>query len=89
MKTLIALSTGLLLLGSVAAVAGQPERPGAFGRDRAAGVQSFQEGGANDQGKPGASEWGTIAGERGGDNGQINRDYKKDHGGNPTKGNDK
>ena len=51
--------------------------------------KSFQEGGANDQGKPGASEWGTIAGERGGDNGQINRDYKKDHGGNPTKGNDK
>ena len=89
MKTLIALSTGLLLLGSAAAVAGQPENPGQFGRDRAAGVQSFQEGGANDKGKPGASEWGQIAGERAGDNGQINRDYKDSVGGSPTKGNDK
>ena len=89
MKTLIALSTGLLLLGSVAAVAGQPERPGAFGRDRAAGVQSFQEGGANYEGKPGASEWGTIAGTRASENGQINRAYKDAQGGSPTKGNDK
>ena len=85
MKTLIALSAGLLLLGSAAAVAGQPERPGAFGRDRAAGVQGFQE----NQSAPGASEWGQIAGERAGNNGQINRAYKDKNGGSPTKGNDK
>ena len=89
MKTLIALSAGLLLLGSTAAVAGQPENPGQFGRDRAAGVQSYQEGGKNDAGEPGASEWGQIAGERAGDNGQKNRDYKDAVGGSPTKGNDK
>lgn len=89
MKSLIALTSGLVILGTVVAMAEQPERPGAFGRDRAEGVQSFQEGGTNDQGKPGASEWGKIAGERGGDNGQINRDYKDSHGGSPTKGNDK
>ena len=89
MKILIALSTGLLLLGSVAAVAGQPERPGAFGRDRAAGVQSFQKGGDEDLGKPGASEWGTIAGDRASTNGEVNREYKDREGGSPTKGNDK
>ena len=88
MKTFIALSTGLLLLGSAAAVAGQPENPGQFGRDRAAGAQDFREGGATDV-KPGASEWGQIAGERAGDNGQINRAYKDSVGGSPTKGNDK
>ena len=89
MKTLIALSAGLLLLGSAAAIAGQPENPGQFGRDRAAGVKSFQEGGVNDAGDPGASEWGQIAGERAGENGQINRKYKDSVGGSPTKGNDK
>ena len=89
MKTLIALSAGLLLLGSAAAIAGQPENPGQFGRDRAAGVKSFQEGGVNDAGDPGASEWGKIAGERAGENGKINRDYKDAEGGSPTKGNDK
>ena len=85
MKTLIALSAGLLLLGSVAAVAGQPENPGKFGRDRAAAIQGFQE----SQAAPGASEWGQIARERAGDNGKINRDYKDAVGGSPTKGNDK
>ena len=84
MKTLIALSAGLLLLGSVAAVAGQPENPGQFGRDRAAGVQKFQEGGEWEEGKPGASEWGQIARQRAGDNGEINRAYKDAEGGSPT-----
>ena len=89
MKTLIALSAGLLLLGTGAAVAGQPENPGQFGRDRAAGVQKFQEGGEWEEGKPGASEWGREASKRAGDNGQINRDYKDSVGGSPTKGSDK
>src|SRR6187431_2450184 len=76
MKSIIPIATSLLLIGTAAAFAGQPERPGALGRDRAEGVQSFQKGGANDTGAPGASEWGKIAGERAGANGQINRDYK-------------
>ena len=86
MKTLIALSAGLLLLGSAAAVAGQPENPGQFGRDRAAAIQGFQENPA----APGASEWGHEASKRAGDNGEMNRDYKDSVGGSPTsKGNDK
>jgi len=84
MKTIIALSSGLLLLGTVAALAGQPERPGAFGRDRATGVQSFQKGGANEGGEPGASEWGHTAAERAGTNGTLNQDYKDQNGGSPT-----
>ena len=85
MKSLIPIATSLLLVGTAAAFAGQPERPGAFGRDRAAGVHSFQEGGANDTG-PGASEWGHTAAERGSTNGDLNRQYKEEHGGAPTKG---
>jgi len=79
-------AAALIAVTSATAFAGQPERPGAFGRDRAQGVQSFQKGGVNDTGAPGASEWGKIAGERAGTNGQINRDYKATHGGAPTKG---
>ena len=86
MKTTIAIVSGILLLGAGMAFAGQPDKPGAFGRDRASGVQSFQEGGANDTGAPGASEWGKIAGERAGTNGTLNQDYKQENGGAPTKG---
>ena len=86
MKKIIPVAASILLFGTAVAFAGQPERPGAFGRDRAAGVQSFQEGGANDTG-PGASEWGHTAAERGSDNGELNRQYKEEHGGAPTKGN--
>ena len=86
MKTLIAVSTGLLLLGSAAALAGQPENPGQFGRDRAAAIQGFQE----DQTAPGASEWGHEASKRAGTNGQVNREEKDRVGGSPTtKKNDK
>jgi hypothetical protein len=85
MKSIIA-AFALVAAASTAAIAAQPERPGAFGRDRAAGVQSFQKGGVNDTGAPGASEWGKIAGQRGGTNGTINRDYKATNGGAPTKG---
>jgi hypothetical protein len=87
MKSIIPIATSLLLIGTAAAFAGQPERPGALGRDRAEGVQSFQKGGANDTGAPGASEWGHTAAERGSTNGDVNRQYKEDNAGAPTKGN--
>ena len=76
----------LVAAASTTAIAAQPERPGAFGRDRAAGVQSYQKGGVNDTSAPGASEWGKIAGQRGGTNGTLNRDYKATNGGAPMKG---
>lgn len=64
---------GIALAGSVTvpALAAKPANPGCFGRDRAAALHSMQDGGA-----PGASEWGAIAGERAGTNGQQNRDYR-------------
>ena len=70
------------LASSSFAFAGQPERPGAFGRDRAANIKNFQA----DQTSPGASEWGKIAAERGSTNGDLNRAYKQSSGGAPTKG---
>jgi hypothetical protein len=85
MKSIIT-AFALVAVASTAAIAAQPERPGAFGRDRAAGVQSYQKGGVNDTGAPGSSEWGKIAGQRGGTNGTINRDYKATNGGAPMKG---
>ena len=85
-KTTFAIIALTVLLGTTAAWAGQPENPGAFGRDRAAGVHSYQSGGANDTGAPGASEWGHTAAERGAENGTLNREYKQEHGGSPTKG---
>jgi hypothetical protein len=86
MKKIIPIAASMLLIGTAVAFAGQPERPGAFGRDRAAGVKSFQDGGENDTGAPGASEWGHTAAERGSTNGDLNRQYKEEHGGAPTKG---
>jgi hypothetical protein len=77
-------AAGILSLSASVAFAGQPANPGCFGQDRAAGVQSFQTGGVNDTGAPGASEWGKIAGERGATNGEQNRAYKASCGGNPT-----
>ena len=59
MKSIIPIATSLLLIGTAAAFAGQPERPGAFGRDRADGVQSFQKGGENDTGAPGVPNGAT------------------------------
>jgi hypothetical protein len=85
MKNTIAIFSGMLLLAAGMALAGQPDKLGAFGRDRASGVQSFQDGGANDT-APGASEWGKIAGERAETNGTLNQDYKQGNGGAPTKG---
>ena len=85
MRTLL-VAAALVTATSTIALAAQPERPGAFGRDRAQGVQSFQRGGVNDTGAPGASEWGKIAGERGSTNGTLNRQWKQEHGGAPSKG---
>jgi len=84
MKALTILAASALLSTTALAIAGQPENPGAFGRDRAAALKSFQ----SDDTAPGASEWGHIAGERGSMNGEINRDYRNTHGGSPTPGND-
>jgi len=78
---LVTLVGAIALVSSTAAFAAQPDRPGAFGRDRAAAAHSFQQGGA-----PGASEVGKIASQRGSTNGAINREYKATHGGAPTKG---
>jgi hypothetical protein len=82
MRRKLAMVTVLAVLGVVAAgsaLAGQPEEPGCFGKDRAAALHVMQAGGA-----PGASEWGAIARERAGENGAINRDYKESCGGSPS-----
>lgn len=84
MKKVLIASASLLGLMSVAAAAGQPDRPGAFGRDRADTIHDFQ---ASDT-APGASEWGHIAAERAGTNGQQNRDYRDQNGGTPSHGHD-
>ena len=88
MKRLVTTATLSAVL-AVAAIAGpalaaQPENPGCFGRDRAANIHTnFQGGGALDT-APGASEWGAIAGERAGTNGDQNRAHKTGCGGDPT-----
>jgi len=47
----------------------QPADPGGFGQDRAAWIHAHS-----------GAEWGVIAGERAGDNGAINNDYKVSNG---------
>ena len=84
MKKMLLVSASALALMSVAAAAGQPANPGAFGRDRAAAIHAYQD----DATSPGASEWGHIAAERAGTNGQLNRDYRDQNGGTPTHGSD-
>jgi len=46
------------------ASADKPDNPGCFGRDRAAWIHENS-----------GAEWGVIASERAGDNGDINRAY--------------
>ena len=83
----LAIFTVLAVLGVIGAgtaVAGQPADPGCFGQDRAAYLHDhFQKDGDMDT-APGASEWGAIAGERAGENGEINRTYKTGCGGDPS-----
>ena len=85
-KKLIAAVSLMALVAPTVALAGSPDTPGAFGRDRAAILKgpSF----IGDDETPGASKWGSIAGDRAGDNGQMNRDYKTNHGGDPNPDND-
>jgi hypothetical protein len=71
------------VIGAGTAVAGQPADPGCFGQDRAEVINTVFKNGALDTG-PGASEWGAIAGERAGTNGDQNRAYKGTCGGNPS-----
>ncbi len=81
---IITVSAVLGVIGAGTAVAGQPTDPGCFGQDRAAYIHThFQNGGDLDS-APGASEWGAIAGERAGTNGNLNRTYKDGCGGSPS-----
>ena len=59
-----ALSAATLAVAAGSASAGQPDNPGCFGRDRAAWIHANS-----------GAEWGVIAAERAGDNGDINRAY--------------
>jgi hypothetical protein len=83
----LAMLTVLAVLGVIGAgtaVAGQPANPGCFGQDRADVINTvFKNDGALDT-EPGASEWGAIAGDRAGTNGDLNRAYKGTCGGNPS-----
>jgi hypothetical protein len=78
----LAMLTVLAVLGVIgagSAVAGQPAEPGCFGQDRAANLHVMQT-----SGDPGASEWGAIAGDRAGTNGDQNRAYMESCGGTPS-----
>jgi len=83
----VAILAVLVVVGAVMALTafgGQPANPGCFGNDRAAYIHTnFQNGGALDT-APGASEWGAIAGDRAGTNGDQNRAYKTGCGGDPS-----
>ena len=82
-KTLLIAAAICGMAGS--AFAGQPANPGGFGQDRAAVIHGMQDGSSTySTGAPGASEWGAIAGQRAGDNGQINQQYRNLNGDTPT-----
>jgi hypothetical protein len=84
MKKMLLTSASALGLMAATSMAGQPDDPGGFGRDRAAAIQNFLD----DDTAPGASEWGAIASERAGQNGEINREYRENNGQTPSHGND-
>lgn len=83
MKNMMILGSAALLLSAGLAMAGQPDNPGVFGKDRAAYIQ-----GVLGTGAPGASEVGKILSERAGQNGAINQAYKDANGGSPNPAND-
>src|SRR3954451_21632747 len=64
-KFIIAGMAVAMLAVPTASMASQPADPGGFGRDRAAWIHANS-----------GAEWGAIAGDRAGDNGTINNDYK-------------
>ena len=78
----LALFTVLAVLGVIgagSAVAGQPDTPGCFGKDRATNIHAMQT-----SGEPGASEWGALASDRAETNGDLNRAYMDSCGGSPS-----
>ncbi len=78
-------SLGIASALAVPAIAAKPAVPGCFGTDRAAVLHGMQDGTSPySTGAPGASEWGTIAGQRAGDNGNQNQTYKTGCGGDPV-----
>jgi hypothetical protein len=80
----IVLAGALVVPFAGVASAAKPVDPGCFGQDRADAIHTvFQNDGVLDTG-PGASEWGHIAGDRAGDNGDMNRTYKTGCGGDPS-----
>jgi len=80
MRTLAFALTAIALLGAPA-MAAQPADPGGFGQDRAAVIHGMQDGTSPySTGAPGASEWGKIASQRAGQNGDINNAYKVQNG---------
>ncbi len=83
MKKFALLVSSIFVLSTGIAVAGQPDSPGVFGKDRAAYIQ-----GTLGTGAPGASEVGKILSSRAGENGSINRAYKEANGGSPNSAND-
>jgi hypothetical protein len=76
-KALAVAAAGAVALLALAtpASAAQPDSPGCFGQDRAAGVQAL-----------GGSVWGEIASDRAGTNGDLNRAYKASCGGGQATG---
>lgn len=77
-KALMLIAVGLL---TTPAIAAKPADPGGFGADRAAVIHGMIDGTSPySTGAPGASEWGKIASDRAGTNGDVNNDYKVQHG---------
>ena len=65
-----AISATTLVFAAGSASADKPDNPGCFGTDRAAWIHEHS-----------GAEWGVIASERAGDNGDINRAYRDTCGG--------
>ena len=67
------------VIGAGSAIAGQPADPGCFGEDRSTNIHALQT-----SGEPGASEWGALASDRAGTNGDLNQAWKVSCGGSPS-----
>jgi hypothetical protein len=69
------------VIGAGSAIAGKPDEPGCFGKDRAAYIETVA---LPDDSAPGASEVGHILADRAGTNGEVNQAYKTGCGGDPS-----
>ncbi len=78
--TILAFAAGVVCVAGAASAA-KPIAPGCFGQERAEIIHTIFQA---DDTAPGASEWGQIAGDRAGTNGDMNRDYKTACGGDPA-----